>query len=673
MAKRTYYITTAIDYPSSNPHIGHAYQKVVADILARWHKVKGEDVRFLTGTDEHGRKIAIAAEKQGKNPQEHVDGLAKEFKESWDALNIEYDRFIRTTDEDHKKVVQDFIQRCYDNGDIYKGTYEGLYCIDCEAYYTDKDSDEGKCPVHGKELEKMSEETYFFKLSNYQDFLLELFEKNPEFISPETRKNEIVNRVKEGLKDLSISRTNFDWGIPFPLDENHVTYVWFDALVNYLTGSGENFEYWPADLHLLGKDNTWFHTVYWPSMLKSAGYELPKMTFNHGFLSVNGQKISKSLGNVISPKYLSENYGSDSVRYFIARNFPFASGDDGDFNEKALTQRHNDELADKLGNLVSRVGGLISKNGMEKSEYEEKPNMKDFFQNVESIENLRFEKRNDQDGYGFVNSPSNKFESYDVVGYEDDLGLFVNEMKSILPKIVERNMDSLKIDKALSEILGFVDRCNEYVQEKKPWETKDKKVLYELADSIRVIAILLWPFVPWASERIAENFGFSVGKGALEKVEDSLDENSEINKEILFKKLNYQEENKKENEKVNKSSKTEEIMQGIGKASFGEWEKVDLRVAEVSSVEGIEGADKLWKVTLDVGPIGQRTVCAGLKKHYSEEGLLGKKVIYFSNLEPKKMKGVESQGMILAASSSSEDKVVLLRPEEDVDNGSQVN
>lgn len=669
MVKEKYYITTAIDYPSSKPHIGHAYQKVIADILSRWNKVKGNDVKYITGTDEHGRKIAESAKKVGKGPKEFVDSLAKEFKEAWDSLNIEYDRFIRTTDEDHKKVVQDFIKKCNESGDIYKGTYEGLYCVDCEAYYTEKDAEEGNCPVHGKPLEKMSEETYFFRLSNYQDFLLELFDNNPEFISPKSRKNEIINRVKEGLKDLSISRTNFDWGIPFPLDENHVTYVWFDALVNYLTGSGENFEYWPADLHLLGKDNTWFHTVYWPAMLKSAGYELPKMTFNHGFLSVNNQKISKSLGNVISPNYLSKNYGSDSVRYFIARNFPFSSGEDGDFNEKALTQRHNDELADKLGNLVSRVGGLISKNGMEKTEHEEKLNIKQFLQKVESLENLRFEKIEGREGYRFFNNPSNRFESYDISGQEDNLGIFISELKELLPKIVEKKMEALEIDKALSEIFSFIDKCNEYVQEKKPWETGDKEVLYEVADSIKAIAILLWPFIPSASKKIAENFGFSVGQDTLDKVKEPLQTKNPPSKEILFKKISYNE-NK---EKVNKTEKPEEIMEGVGKVDFKDWKKIDLRVAEIESVEEVESADKLWKVNLKAGELGERTVCAGLKQHYSKQELEGKKIVYFSNLKPKKLKGVESQGMILAASNSGQNKVVLLQPEQEIENGSRIS
>jgi len=340
--KNKFYITTAIDYVNAEPHIGHAYQKVIADVLARWHKSKGEDVWFLTGTDEHGKKVEQSAKRAGKTPKEFVKLMSDKFEKAWKALNIIPNRFIRTTDKDHQKVVRDFVEKCNKSGDIYKGDYEGLYCVGCERYYTKRDCPDLICPIHKKPLEKIKEETYFFKLSKYQKFLLDLYEKNPEFILPKQRRNETINRVKEGLKDFSITRTTFDWGIPFPLEKGHVIYVWFDALINYISGAGK---FWPADVHLLGKDNTWFHCVYWPAMLKSAGYKLPKTTFNHGFLSFNGQKISKSLGNVISPNVLVEKYGADSVRYFICRQFPFAEGNDGDFSEKALVSRHNDELA----------------------------------------------------------------------------------------------------------------------------------------------------------------------------------------------------------------------------------------------------------------------------------------------------------------------------------------
>ncbi len=477
--KKKFYVTTAIDYPSANPHIGHAYQKVVADVLFRWHKLLGEDAWFLTGTDEHGKKIEKVAKEKGKKPKEFVDESVKKFEEAWKSLNIVPSRFIRTTDKDHEKLVQEVIKKCKENGDIYLGEYEGFYCVGCEAYYTEKDLEDGCCPIHKTKIEKLKEESYFFKLSKYKDFLLELYEKHPEFILPKERRNEIINRVSEGLKDLSISRTSFDWGIQFPGDKKHVVYVWFDALFNYLTGSGKNHEYWPADLHLLGKDNSWFHCVYWPAFLKSANYDLPKTIFVHGFLTFNGNKISKSLGNVISPKVLAEKYGADTIRYFVCRQFPFASGEDGDFSEQALIDRHNNELANKLGNLISRISGLIEKNGIEKCENK-------------LLKKLDIEK-------------------------------------------IKELFKNLELDKVLNEIFGFVDVCNEYVQNQKPWETKDKKVLYEIADSIKAIGILLWAFIPEASEKIAKQFGFEI---ELKNLKKDLEVVNGIKKgKILFEKI----------------------------------------------------------------------------------------------------------------------------------------
>ena len=365
--KNTFYITTAIDYVNANPHVGHAYQKIAADALARWNKLIGKEVFFLTGTDEHGKKIAKTAEKAGKSPREFVDENSKKFKDAWEKLGIKYDRFIRTTDKDHKVVVEKLTEKINEKGDIYKGEYEGLYCTDCEAYYTEKEAPDLTCSIHKKPLEKLKEESYFFKLSKYQKFLLEHYKAHPEFILPKERRQEIINRVKEGLKDLSITRSSLEWGIPFPLDKKHVFYVWYEALINYYTATQtpKTKKFWPADLHILGKDNTWFHTVIWPAMLKSAEIALPISTFNHGFLTFNNQKISKSLGNAISPISLVEKYGADATRYFCLRHFPF--GEDGDFDEKALIERHNSELANKLGNLVSRVSTLAEKYGIEKS------------------------------------------------------------------------------------------------------------------------------------------------------------------------------------------------------------------------------------------------------------------------------------------------------------------
>lgn len=480
--EKKFYVTTAIDYPNAEPHIGHAYQKVIADVLFRWNKMLGNDAWFLTGTDEHGKKIENVAIEKNETPKKLVDEVSEKFKEAWKSLNIEPSRFIRTTDKDHEKLVQQVIKKCEENGDIYKGEYEGYYCTNCEAYVTEKDLIDGECPYHpGKKIEILKEESYFFKLSKYKNFLLDYYKKHPEFILPKERANEIINRVKEGLNDLSISRTSFSWGIPFPGDDKHVVYVWFDALFNYLTGSGKNHKYWPADLHLLGKDNSWFHCVYWPAFLKSSGYGLPKTVFVHGFLKFNGQKISKSLGNSISPKILSEKYGADTIRYFLCKQFPFASGDDGNFDEEALVERHNGELANKLGNLVSRISGLIEKYGMKKCKngLEEKID-------VEKIQEL---------------------------------------------------FDNFEFDKVLNEIFGFVDVCNEYIQNKKPWESTSEnreRVLYEIADSIKIIGILLYSFIPETSEKISKQFGFKID---LKELKTPLKE-SEIKKcDILFKKI----------------------------------------------------------------------------------------------------------------------------------------
>ena len=597
--KNKFYITTAIDYPNAEPHIGHAYQKIVADVLARWNKGLGKDVYFLTGTDEHGKKIQEAAEAAGKKPKEFVDEVSEKFKKAWKALNIVPNRFIRTTDKDHEKLVQEVIKKCNDNGDIYKGTYEGLYCVGCEAYYTEKDLVDGKCPLHNRKLEKLQEESYFFKLSKYKKFLLDLYNKT-ELVLPKERRNEIRNRVEEGLHDLSISRTSFNWGIPFPLDKKHVVYVWFDALFNYISGAGKNGEYWPADIHLLGKDNGWFHAVYWPAFLKSAGYELPKTVFIHGFLSFNGQKISKSLGNAISPVTLVEKYGADSIRYFVCRQFPFAEGSDGDFREEDLVRRHNDELANKLGNLVSRVSGLIEKNGEQKT--------------------------------------ANKL------------------IKKLKLKEIGKLMESYQLDKALNEIFAFIDVCNEYVQSKKPWETHDKKVLFELKESILEIARLLSAFIPETSEKIIKCL-------SAKKI---------VKAEVLFKKIEMESPEKSKVIKESEIKKIEGIINMGDIVKYDDFAKLNLRVGTIKKVEDIEGADKLYKLEVEIGK-DKRTICAGIKEHYKKDELKGKQIIVVVNLEPRKMRGVESNGMLLAAVSEDHKKVVLIGPEKKTDSGSKVS
>ena len=450
--KEKFYVTTPIYYPNDIPHIGHAYTTIVADVLARWNKVKGNDVFFLTGTDDHGEKIAQTAEKKGKTPKDFTDELIPKFKDAWKKLNVEYDKFIRTTDINHEKIVKEILQKVYDKGDIYLGEYEGLYCTGCEAYYTEKDLEDGCCPIHKTKVEVLKEKSYFFKLSKYQDKLLKFYEEHPEIIMPESKRNEVISRVKEGLRDLSISRTSFDWGIQLPFDKKHVCYVWFDALFNYYSATREKNreKYWPADIHLIGKDILWFHAVYWPAFLMSVEISLPKIIFAHGWWTFDKEKISKSRGKVLNVDELISIAGVDSARYFLLRATPF--GQDGDFSEKALIDRHNNELADKLGNLVSRVAGLIEKKGIEKCE--------------------------------------NKL------------------IKKLDEKEIEKRMEGYEFDKALNEIFAFIDICNEYVQKKKPWETGDKKVLSELKESILKIAKLLWAFIPESSEKITKQFSY---------------------------------------------------------------------------------------------------------------------------------------------------------------------
>lgn len=479
--KKKFYVTTPIYYPSGKPHLGSVYTTIAADILARWHKLLGDDVFFLTGTDEHTKKVLIEAEKSGKKVDDYLDDITMIFKKVFKDLDIKYNRFIRTSDEDHKKFVQYILEVINKKGDIYEGNYEGYYCEECEAYYTEKEADELKCPIHEKSLQLLKEKSYFFRLSKYENKLLDFYKNYSDFISPKYRKSEIINRVREGLKDLSISRTNTDWGIEIPFDKKHRVYVWFDALNNYLTGVGvledkKNFKkFWPADLHIVGKDILWFHSVIWPAILMSAGYEIPKIIYAHGWLTSNEKKIGKSAGNADDIQELIKKYGSDSIRYFLFRVTPF--GEDGEYSEKNLIERNN-ELANKFGNLVSRVSSLTEKNSIEKT--------------------------------------NNKL-------------LVKLDLKKI-----SKLIDNLEFDKALNEIFAFIDVCNEYIQNEKPWETKNGKVLYQLVDSIKVISILLWPFIPNASEKIAKNYGFEI---SYDQIKNPIKINKIKKGENLFNKV----------------------------------------------------------------------------------------------------------------------------------------
>lgn len=483
-----FYVTTAIDYTNSKPHLGHAYEKIFADVIARFHRLLGKDVFFLTGTDEHGKKVEDAAKKAGKNPKEFVDYMVKFFKELCEKLNISNDFFIRTTDENHIKIAIEIFNKVYEKGDIYKGFYEGLYCTSCEAFYTQKELEDGKCPIHKKRVETIKEESYFFRMGKYQKQIIEYI-KNNDFILPIERKHEILNRLKKELRDLSISRSTVKWGIPLPIDKNHTSYVWFDALLNYISAlgyPGEKFKkYWPADVHVIGKDILWFHTVIWPAILLAAGIELPKKVYVHGFVNIKGEKLAKT-GVTIDPIELVNKYGSDALRYFLMREIP--SGEDGDFSEESLVARINGELANDLGNLVNRVLTLTEKN------FEEIP-----------------------------------------ISEIDYLGEFALKV----PEKVKSLMENFQFHTALNEIWKIIIGANKYVNEKKAWELKGKeleRVLYNLLESLRIVAILLYPFIPKTSEKISEQLGlekkfswndlkFGLLKGKIRKGE------------ILFKKV----------------------------------------------------------------------------------------------------------------------------------------
>jgi len=460
--KKTFYITTAIDYPSSKPHLGHAYEKLCADVLARWHRVLGDDVFFLTGTDEHGQKILKKAREAGMKPQEFVDEQVKSFKELCDKWNISNDRFIRTTEPEHMKTAQEIFKSIFNKGEIYLGNYSGFYCTECETFYLERDLNDGNCPTHGKPCDVLEEESYFFQMSKYKKRILKYIEENKYSIWPKGKKEEIKNRLKEDLKDLSVSRSSLDWGVPVPINKKHVQYVWMDALLNYISGvdyPGKNFEkYWPADIHLIGKDILWHHSVIWWSILESAGIKLPKTVLVHGFINTDsGEKMSKSKGTVIDPLELADKYNIDSARYFLAREIPF--GEDGFFSEEAMIKRNNDELANDLGNLVNRTLSMIERycdgkvpEGITDKALEEK---------------LKLEK-------------------------------------------IRKHLKSFELHLALSEIMAFVKACNAFISEREPWKkegTELKNILFTLIDSLRIIAILLWPFIPASSEKILKQIG----------------------------------------------------------------------------------------------------------------------------------------------------------------------
>ncbi len=652
MAKKPYYITTAIAYTSGKPHIGNTYEAILADAIARFKRKQGYDVFFQTGTDEHGQKIQEKAEKAGVTPQAYVDKIAGEIKEIWDLVGTSYDRFIRTTDSDHVKQVAKMFKKFYDQGDIYKGYYEGMYCTPCESFWTESQLVDGKCPDCGREVKPAKEEAYFFKMGKYADRLIEHINAHPEFIQPVSRKNEMMNNfLLKGLQDLCVSRTSFTWGVPVDFDPKHVTYVWMDALSNYITGIGYDADgnhseqykkYWPADLHLIGKDILRFHTIYWPIFLMALGEPLPKQVFGHPWLLQGDGKMSKSKGNVIYADDLARLFGVDAVRYFVLHEMPFDN--DGQITWELVCERFNTDLANVLGNLVSRTIAMIEK----------------YF------------------GGTVVKGTKEK----------DPDAEFKGTVTATVAKVIAK-ADELRVADAISEVFALFRRANKYIDETMPWAlAKDEKekerlndVLYNLAEAIQIGASLLDSFMPATSEKILAAYG---GKsrsleecatfGLAESV--SVQATAPLFARMDFKLIQPEIEKIREEQaaayakEIGQTESEAPVAEKDPEITFEDFEKVVLRVGEIIACEPIPKSNKLLKETVKFGN-ETRTIVSGIAKHYKPEEMVGKKVVFVTNLAPRKVCGVLSEGMIMAA-EDEKGNLALIVPEKDVESGTRL-